>query len=168
MLTHRALSLHPLHEVTKKHGNFGKNIFSDNRSRLSGILTGLSAAFGDPSSNKMFPQSYFKPRPSHQTFSNTKDRHDLSTKEMRIIFVLIIILLMQTFQDIWQTRFLLQVKTFETQFTNLYQEYQSSNRKARIVLTSVAKSLYLRMILFPYFRKQILFVSAKPGSLQEM
>lgn len=34
----------------------------------------------------MFPQSYFKPRPSHQTFSNTKDRNDLSPKEMRVIF----------------------------------------------------------------------------------
>ena len=86
MPTHRALSLYLLHEVTKKHGNFGKNIFSDNRTRLSGILTGLSAAFGDPSSDKMFPQSYFKPRPSHQTFSNTIDRHNLSPKEMRIIF----------------------------------------------------------------------------------
>ena len=56
MLTHRALSLHPLHEVTKKHGNSGKNIFSDNRSRLSGILTGLSAAFGDLS---LFPTKCF-------------------------------------------------------------------------------------------------------------
>ena len=51
-----------------------------------------------------------------------------------------------------------QVKTFETQFPNLYQEYQSSNRKARTVLTSAAKSLYLRMILFPYFRKHFFCV----------
>ena len=41
---------------------------------------------GIPPSNKMFPQSYFKPHLSHQTFSNTKDRNDLSPKEMRVIF----------------------------------------------------------------------------------
>ena len=34
----------------------------------------------------MFPQSYFKPHLSHQTFSITKDRNDLSPKEMRVIF----------------------------------------------------------------------------------